>query len=239
MKKIKSKIMLIVLATIIMFPIFSFASKFSISSSAMTHQQYTDNYPVVVIDAGHGGIDGGATSHTGTLESHINLEIANRLNDLLHLLGMQTCMIRNSDVSVYTSGTSIAEKKVSDLKERVKTINGIDNAVLISIHQNYYPKSQYNGAQVFYGSVEGSKDLALELQNTFLRTINTDSSRQIKPATGIYLMQNIDCPGVLIECGFISNPEEALKLEDPDYQKKICSIIATTFSRTAKEKLIT
>ena len=103
----------------------------------------------VIIDAGHGGIDGGAVSCTGVYESHINLQISLKLQDVFHLLGIQTKMIRTEDISVYTSGESIASKKVSDLKERVRMVNAIDNAILISIHQNYFADSRYSGAQVF------------------------------------------------------------------------------------------
>lgn len=238
MKKAKSRIIIAMISIII--PALLSAVNNVIPSSYLTStEQYNNNYPIVVIDAGHGGIDGGATSYSGTLESHINLEIATRLNDLLHLLGVNTYMVRNSDVSVYTDGTSIAEKKVSDLKERVRMINQTQNAILISIHQNYYPQGQYHGAQVFYGSTEGSKNLAAELQEVFIKTLNIGSSRQIKPATEIYLMKNIQCPGVLIECGFISNPAEALQLETPEYQKKICSIIAATLTRNMKASQIT
>lgn len=186
-----------------------------------------------IIDAGHGGEDGGATSCTGILESKINLEISLRLNDLMHLLGMDTNMIRTTDVSVYTEGNSIATRKVSDLKQRVKMVNAIDNAVLISIHQNQFNDSRYSGAQIFYGSNADSKPLAEQLQNEFKRTLNKDSNRNIKPASGIYLLQQVRCPAVLIECGFISNQAEELKLRDPVYQKNICCIIATALFRYA------
>ena len=96
------------------------------------------NRNVYIIDAGHGGIDGGATSCTGVLESHTNLEIAIRLNDLLHLLGHETLMIRYTDTSVYTEGKTIAAQKVSDLKNRVKTVNDTENAILVSIHQSLH-----------------------------------------------------------------------------------------------------
>ena len=109
----------------------------------------------IVIDAGHGGIDGGATSCTGVLESTINLQIALRLNDLMHLLGYETVMIRTTDTSVYTEGNTIAAQKVSDLKERVRIVNETENAILISIHQNIFPDSRYDGAQVFYAPTEG------------------------------------------------------------------------------------
>lgn len=111
----------------------------------------------IVIDPGHGGEDGGATSCTGRLESTYNLEIALKLNDLLHLLGYDTRMIRQVDTSIYISGDTIAQKKISDLKERVRITNETPGALLLSIHQNQFPDPQYSGAQVFYGSVAGSE----------------------------------------------------------------------------------
>ncbi len=181
----------------------------------------------VVIDAGHGGVDGGATSCTGILESEINLQIALRLNDLFHLLGINTVMIRTTDESIYTRGETIAAKKVSDLKERVRIINETENAVLVSIHQNHFADSRYSGAQTFYAQTPGSKELAQHIQSTFKSTINPTSKRQIKKADGIYLMQHIDCTGILVECGFLSNVEEENLLRDPQYQNKLCICIAT------------
>lgn len=189
-----------------------------------------ERYHTIVIDAGHGGIDGGATSCTGVLESKINLEIALRLDDLLHLLGYDTVMIRTTDISVYTEGNSIAAKKVSDLKERVRIINSTQNALLISIHQNTFPDSKYGGAQVFYGGAADSKTLATALQSAFISAVNPGSNRQCKKSDGIYLMQNIECTGVLVECGFLSNPTEEARLRSEDYQKKLCCVIAATVS---------
>lgn len=185
----------------------------------------------VVIDAGHGGVDGGTTSCTGVLESQYNLEIALKLNDLLHLLGINTVMIRDTDCSVYTKGETIAQKKVSDLKERVRIVNSTENAILVSIHQNHFPQPEYSGAQVFYAPTEGSSDIAKSLQLTLIQAVNPNSHRQIKKADGIYLMQHIDCPGVLIECGFLSNPKETYLLGTSSYQQKLCSVIASTLSR--------
>ena len=181
---------------------------------------------IIVIDAGHGGVDGGATSCTGILESKFNLEICLKLNDLFHLLGFKTKMIRTTDVSVYTSGDTIAAKKVSDLRQRVKMVSETDAPVLISIHQNTFPDSKYSGAQVFYGAK--GEDLAKELQQAFVRTVNPGSNRTSKPADGVYLMQHIDCTGVLVECGFLSNPEEEAKLRNDSYQKKLCCVISCT-----------
>lgn len=183
---------------------------------------------VIVIDAGHGGEDGGATSCSGVTESRLNLEIALRLESLLHLLGFETKMIRTSDVSVYTEGRTIAAKKVSDLKNRVKTVNETENCLLISIHQNIFADSRYSGAQVFYNTVDGAQDLAQALQTAFVATVNPESNRKIKAAQGVYLMEQVQKPGVLIECGFLSCPEEEAKLRTPEYQRQLCCVIATT-----------
>lgn len=185
----------------------------------------------IIIDPGHGGEDGGATSCTGTVESAYNLEISLRLNDLMHLLGYSTKMIRTTDVSIYTKGGSLSQKKVSDLKERVRIANETDGALLLSIHQNIYSDSRYSGAQVFYAPTEGSAVLAQELQSALCSTLNPGSNRKSKQSSGVYLMEHIACTGVLIECGFLSNPGEEAKLRNPDYQKRLCCVIAATVSQ--------
>lgn len=180
---------------------------------------------VIVIDAGHGGIDGGATSCTGILESHTNLDIAMRLNDLVHLLGYETKMIRITDTSIYTEGNTIAAQKVSDLKNRVRIVNETDNSYLVSIHQNTFSNEKYSGAQVFYCENRESNALAKRMQAALIDALHPDVKRTAKLSKGIYLMEHIEKCGILIECGFISNPEEAVKLNDPTYQKKLCCVI--------------
>jgi len=194
--------------------------------TAMAENLIPQRSHTIVIDPGHGGVDGGATSCTGVLESRFNLQISLRLEDLCHLLGLHTRMVRREDVSVYTTGGTIAQKKVSDLKERVRITEDTPGAILVSIHQNQYPDSRYSGAQVFYAKTEGSKALAENLQSAFLATVNPGSRRQAKKSQGIYLMDRIGCPGVLIECGFLSNPEEEGKLRSEAYQKQLCCVIA-------------
>lgn len=189
-----------------------------------------DRSVVFVIDAGHGGEDGGAVSCAGHKESEINLQIAIRLNDLLHLLGFDTRMIRATDVSVHTEGNTIAQRKASDLRNRVRTVGQTPGAVLISIHQNFFPESKYSGAQMFYNSHPKAQEMAQKLQNTFVSTVNMGSNRKEKPVSGIYLLEHIQEPGVLIECGFLSNPAEEAKLRTADYQKKIAAVIASTLS---------
>ena len=187
-----------------------------------------DNRHCIIIDPGHGGEDGGAISCTGRPESEYNLEISLRLRDLMHLLGYETKMIRTTDVSVYTNGSSIAQKKVSDLKERVRIINETGNSLLLSIHQNQFTDNRYSGAQVFYCATEGSQELAKQLQEAFVTSINPGSHRKSKKSDGVYLMEHIRCTGVLIECGFLSNPEEEARLGTPEYQIKLCCVIAAT-----------
>ena len=190
---------------------------------------------IIVIDAGHGGIDGGATSCTGVLESQINLEIALRLNDLLRFMGHETKMIRTDDSSIYTEGNTIAAQKVSDLKERVRIVNETDNSILVSIHQNTFPEGKYSGAQVFYAEDEVSRTLAQDLQNSLIQTVNPGSNRKCKNSNGIYLMQNINKPGVLIECGFLTNPKEEALLRNEGYQKKLVCVISACLSRQKTE----
>lgn len=202
--------------------------------TAIAQSRPIERENIIVIDAGHGGIDGGATSCSGVLESKLNLEIARKLEAVMQLLGYDTVMIRTTDTSVYTEGNTIASQKVSDLKERVRIVNNTPNAILISIHQNTFPDGRYSGAQVFYSGDEQSRELAHTLQTNFNQTLCRGSNRKSKKAQGVYLMQNITCAGVLIECGFLTNPQEEAKLRDPQYQNHLCCVIASTVSNFAR-----
>lgn len=197
------------------------------TATVMAEHAPVEDRICIVIDAGHGGEDGGAVSCSGVYESSINLQIALRLDDLLHFLGYETKMIRTDDVSVYTDGNTIAARKISDLKNRTEIINNTAKAYLVSIHQNSFPQSQYTGAQVFYNSSPSARELAGKIQETMVTALNPGSNRKVKKATGIYLMEHIHCPGILIECGFISNPVEEAKLKTEHYQRKICCAIAS------------
>ena len=201
-------------------------------SGSQTLNAINENAPLtqkncIILDAGHGGVDGGATSCTGVSESAINLEITLRLRDLMALLGIDTKLIRETDISVYTEGESVAAKKVSDLKNRAKFVNQTPNAILISIHQNYFTNSRYSGPQVFYKNEENSKTFGKYMQTALVKTLSPFNKRQYKKADGIYLLNNIKTAGILIECGFLSNPTEASKLETTQYQQKLCAVIAT------------
>ena len=204
-----------------------------ITSDAVTvfsENSLVPNRKTVIIDAGHGGVDGGATSCTGILESKTNLEIALKLRDVCNLLGIKTVMIRTEDISVYTYGETIASKKVSDLKERVRIVNETDHSILVSIHQNYFHDSKYAGAQVFYANTTESKLLADSMQKNIIAHLNQNSNRAIKKSEGIYLLDKINKDGILIECGFISNEEENARLQSKEYQQRLCMVIGSVLN---------
>ncbi len=183
-----------------------------------------------ILDAGHGGEDGGTTSCTGKLESSFNLEIAKRLNDLFHLLGYDTVMTRTEDTSIYIKGGSIAQKKMSDLKERVRIVNETEGGILVSIHQNHFSDERYSGPQVFYANSRESERLAKLLQSRLITVLSPGNSRREKQSKGVYLMEQIQRTGVLIECGFLSNTQEEAKLRMPEYQKLLSCVIASAIA---------
>ena len=203
------------------------AAFFSTTATVMAENEPADGRLCIIIDAGHGGEDGGAVSCSGVFESRINLQIALKLNDLMRLLGYKTKMIRTEDISVYTEGETIAARKMSDLKNRTQIINSTPNACLVSIHQNSFLQARYSGAQIFYSKSQSSKELAEKVQQTMIAALNPGSNRKVKNADGIYLMEHIACPGILVECGFLSNPEEEAKLRTDQYQLKTCCAIAS------------
>ena len=228
MKKHKTSLLIAPIILVVLPLLLLFAYLIDHSTTAYSAFSKSNESKIFIIDAGHGGIDGGAVSISGAYESQINLQIAIRLNDLMHFLGYRTKMIRTEDISVYTTGETISAKKISDLKERVRIINSTPNSILISIHQNYFQDDRYHGAQVFYS--ENSESFAKRIQSHFITTINKGSNRKIKKANNVYLMENIHCVGVLVECGFLSNRTEEINLLDAAYQKKICCIIASAAS---------
>ena len=135
-------------------------------------------------------------------------------------------MTRETDVSIHNpeAGT-ISEKKVSDLKNRVRIVSEIPNAVLISVHQNMFAESKYSGTQAFYAETEGSRSLAERLQALVASGLEPSNHRQAKPCENVYLLSHITCPAVLVECGFLSNPREEALLQTAAYQKKLAAVI--------------
>lgn len=185
----------------------------------------------IVIDAGHGGEDGGAVSVSGAIESQINLSIALRLDQIMGLFGVNAVLLRDSDISLHNSNAStLREKKVSDLHNRVAAIQALDDPIVISIHQNTYSSSKYHGAQVFYANGERSLPLAQITQTALRQNLDPDNQRQ--PAAvpkSVYLMNHITCKAILVECGFLSNPEEDILLQSSGYQTKLAATLAGAY----------
>ena len=198
--------------------------------SAVKSTKQNANQPIVIIDAGHGGFDGGAVSDDGTVEKDINLSIALYLQEYLAIFNIKTIMIRETDCSVEDNGlNTIRQKKSSDLHNRMKIMEETDNAIFVSIHQNKFPDGKYSGTQVFYSpkTKDESQVLAQTIQDYIVNTLQKDNERQIKECgTSVFLMYNAVKPAVLVECGFLSNYEETQRLKSSEYQKKIAFCIA-------------
>lgn len=183
----------------------------------------------VIIDAGHGGDDGGAIGIDGTVEKDINLDIALKLEKLLKFYGFDVIMTRTEDVMTCDDGLdSLRKRKVSDIHNRFDVLEKNPDAVFISIHQNKFEDNSQHGTQVFYsGNNDESKLLAESIQNSIVSVLQPDNSRVVKKSgSGIYLLYHAKLPAVLVECGFISNSAEVKKLNDENYRMKIAILIA-------------
>jgi len=186
---------------------------------------------MLVIDAGHGGEDGGAVSVSGAVESHLNLAVALRLGAVLDLYGAPNVLLRTEDVSLHDPDCqTLRQKKVSDLHNRVAAIEATPNAVLLSIHQNTFQSAKYHGAQVFYGKNEDSLPLAQAAQDALRSALDPSNGRTPTAIpSSVYLMNHITCPAILVECGFLSNPAEDALLQTPAYQTKLAMTLAAAY----------
>ena len=196
----------------------------------------------IVIDPGHGGMDGGASSKSGIMEKNINLNIASKVHYLLRFFGVHTIMTRQSDISLnFKEGNRIRENKIADINARVDIVNSAENPFYLGIHLNNFTQSQYFGAQVFYkkGNLE-SKNLADKVQSSMIQILNKDNYRNIKEVPeSILIVKKTTCPAIIAECGFLSNPEEAENLNKPSYQNKIAiSILQGYFDFEAKNETL-
>ncbi|MBR5516053.1 MAG: N-acetylmuramoyl-L-alanine amidase [Clostridia bacterium] len=192
---------------------------------------------VFVIDAGHGGEDGGAIGANGCIEKELNLDIALTLYDLLRASDIPAVLTRDEDIMLYDESIP-GKKKSQDLKNRLEIADSFENSVLISIHMNSYPSPKYKGAQVYYSvNDQSGKQLAKILQDDFKEILQNENTRQIKPATSaIYLLHNAKKPAVLVECGFISNIEEAELLCNGNYRNKVATVIYSSIVKYITEQ---
>jgi len=183
------------------------------------------NKPVIIIDAGHGGIDGGATgADENIVEKNINLQIALKLKRLFKISNCEVILTRETDIMLNDDG--VKKRKASDLSNRVKIANKYPGAIFISIHMNKYPQSQYKGMQIFFSQNNlDSVNLAELLKKNNKSYLQPDNNREIKRGKDMYVLENIKIIGILIECGFLSNHEEANLLITDNYQNKLAKII--------------
>lgn len=186
------------------------------------------NAATIIVDAGHGGVDGGAVSPNGTVESPLNLSIAGKIEELFTFFGENTLMTRESEEIIYPPQCqSIRKKKIYDTNSRTELVNQQENAVMISIHQNSLPSSpQTHGAVVFYNKESGAEEIGERIQSTLNQVINTENEKEARQISkDIYLMNHCHHPAVLVECGFLSNREDEKNLQDPEYQKIITAAV--------------
>ncbi len=185
-------------------------------------------FPVVVIDAGHGGEDCGAIGKNGVLEKDLNLQIAQKLQKILTANGIRCVMTREKDILLYDKNSDYrGHKKTQDLATRKKIAEENEAAIFISIHMNSFPHAQYSGLQVYYSRYSPiSQELAQDIQSLTRDTLQKDNDRQIKSAgENIYLLDRLHCPAILVECGFLSNTEECNRLINECYQQQLALVI--------------
>lgn len=185
---------------------------------------------VVLIDPGHGGFDGGTVAEDGTLEKHLNLAVALCLRDLLYVCGVPVEMTRKTDVGLEAdSTTSIRNRKVSDMRRRLELYD--EAALVISVHQNHFSVPKYCGTQLFYSvNHPDSVVLAEYIRGAVVDWIQPQNTRELKKATdSIFLLSHTQTPAVLVECGFLSNPDERNKLKTPAYQQQLAFAVAAGY----------
>ncbi|MHC1694528.1 MAG: N-acetylmuramoyl-L-alanine amidase [Eubacteriales bacterium] len=220
----------ILLYIIMAIVIFAYAKKnishmnaFSIVTSVETQQ------PLVIVDAGHGGMDGGAHGSGGILEKDINLSVSLKLEQFLKMADISCLLTRRDDRML--GDEEARKRKAADLNGRIAIANENPSALFVSVHMNKFPQAQYSGLQVFYSANNPSSKTAAEIVQTNIKAqLQPDNDRQIKPGKSIYMLQNIRSPAIIVECGFLSNPGEEKLLTQDEYQSKLafllfCSIV--------------
>ena len=206
----------------------TFLSGIIISLCFISSIAFASTEKIILIDPGHGGVDGGAVSKNGTIEKGINLDISLKLKELLEGSGYKVYMTRDSDAGLYTEGKSIKEKKREDLAKRVKLKKSTGAEVFISIHQNMFPEAKYSGTQVWYSPESSdSKQFASIIQNFAKEKLSQNTKREPKDAKTQFrvLRSSLNCAAVIVECGFLSNPQECELLETKEYQEKFALML--------------
>lgn len=215
-KRFFTRILYRIILLLIFAASFSYASQEAIDTASISMKNM-----VVIVDPGHGGRDSGAIGGAGTEEADINLSIALKLRRLIEQAGGIALSIREEDIGLYTEGKKTG-RKLEDLKNRQRMFSESEANIAISIHLNSFPQSQYYGAQTFYKEGDDrSRRLAEYIQAEMISIMNRGNARKIKPKGDLYLFKGNNIPGALVECGFLSNPEEEQLLKQEHYQEKL------------------
>lgn len=197
------------------------------TDSALPASADISDRPVIVLDAGHGGLDSGAVGKNGVLEKDVNLSVVKHLQKLLELSGFRTVLTRSEDISIYDAGVEgIRNQKLSDMDNRLEIIQSYPDSIFLCIHQNNYTDPQYFGGQMFYNNNNpDNRTLAQIMQNRFAQ-LQPGNDREIK-LTGdeLFLLKSNKNPSLMIECGFLSNPEEEAKLGTEEYRQQLAFTI--------------
>ncbi len=239
-------LVIIIMLVIVFFSSAAYASNIedTLKPKGRKHEQKIDKNKdeepqrIILIDPGHGGYDGGAKSKNGTIEKYLNLSVANKVKIELEKAGYKVFMTRDKDESLNDpSGSKYSSKKAEDLTNRCNKKKEVNCDMFISIHQNTFPKASVKGAQVWYSNFEESKYLARTIQESLREYLDPTNKRIEKPALDSYkiLRDGYEAPSVIVECGFITNYDEELKLKDDAYQKKIAEAIAASVNRYYEE----
>ncbi|WP_040327559.1 N-acetylmuramoyl-L-alanine amidase CwlD [Clostridium ihumii] len=224
MKK-QNNLLTIALATILI--CFAAILTINLNSSKLTMASNDEggesNTKIILIDPGHGGIDGGASAADGTVEKNINLNIALELAKLLKENGFKVFLTRDEDRGLYSDSGSVKEKKIQDLNERCKLKKDTNCDLFISIHLNKFSDASCKGAQVWYSKNSESEEIANIIQSNLVADLDSSNHRKPKFAKDMYkvLRTNDDMPGVIVECGFLSNNQDLSNLKNESYQKKV------------------
>lgn len=227
--KIRIKIVIAIITAFLIILSAMLYLTFMANSSAAETSSNPFMRKTIIVDAGHGGDDGGAIGIDGTVEKDINLDIALKLEKILKFYGFNVIMTRTEDVMTCDDGLdSLRKRKVSDIHNRFDLMRKNPDAVFISVHQNKFEDTSQHGTQVFYsGNNEKSKVLAEAIQTSITSAVQPENGRVVKKSdSGIYLLYHAEIPAVLVECGFISNPDEVKKLKDESYRMKLAILIA-------------
>lgn len=224
----KRDIFLLLMCLCVLMGVNLFGSDRGASAAAGPNTQETWT---LILDAGHGGEDGGASTAAGEKESGINLAIVLKTRSLMVFLGAEPRLTRDADISLHSDGCeTLRQKKRSDLQNRAALAEGTPNALLISVHQNHFTDPRYSGAQVFFNSGDMNRQWGEGTQEVLRQMLDPGNDRKAKPMPdGIYLFSHISCPALLVECGFLSNGEEAALLRTDMYQRKIAIALAGAY----------